>query len=97
MRLDGIRVRNFRGLRRAEIDGLSSAPLVTVSGPNGSGKSLLFEALGFLARWWRPPPLQIDLSYLLGPWGTECELVVTFSLAESERESLSKFAAITTW
>lgn len=46
-RLESLRVRNFRALRRIEMEDLT--PLTVLVGPNGSGKSTVFEALAFLS------------------------------------------------
>ena len=45
MRLDGVAVRNYRGLRLAAADGLADESVITVAGVNGSGKTLLLEAI----------------------------------------------------
>jgi hypothetical protein len=92
VRIEGFRVKNFRGLRRAEIDSIADAPVVTVSGPNGAGKSLLFEALMFVwrasLRW---PTQRYDLNPLIGPWSNETEIGVTFRLTSDESDALSSF------
>lgn len=46
-RLESLKVRNFRALRRVEIEDLT--PLTVLVGPNGSGKSTVFEVLAFLS------------------------------------------------
>ena len=46
-RLESLRVRNFRALRRIEMEDLT--PLTVLVGPNGSGKSTVFDALAFLS------------------------------------------------
>ena len=90
MRISSFRIRNFRGLRLAEIDGLAEAPLITVSGPNGSGKSLLFEAIALVGRLGHPPYLQ-RYGHLVGPWGEEAELQVGIKLRPSERDALKEY------
>jgi AAA15 family ATPase/GTPase len=77
VRIDAVRISNFRGIERAELEGLADSPLITVSGPNGAGKSLLFEAIALLWRiisiWERR---QIVASKLIGPWADTCDVEV---------------------
>lgn len=92
MRIDSIYIRNFRGIRHAEISDLADASIVTVSGPNGAGKSLLFEALTVL---WRSttPWGQLDVKRLVGPWGDSAELKAVFALTSEEQVALQAFGA----
>jgi hypothetical protein len=94
VRIDAIRIHNFRGLERAELDGLATSPLVTVSGPNGAGKSLLFEAIYLL---WRIIPFwqrqQLLASSVVGPWADACEIEVSVVLSDDEQEVLTQYNA----
>jgi predicted ATPase len=87
MRIEGLVIRNFRGIRRAEIDGLSQESLITVSGRNGSGKSLLLEAMGLL---WRADrlPSGLNAQWLLGSWGDQLTIEMTLALTAEEREAM---------
>jgi hypothetical protein len=88
VRIESVTVRNFRGLRRAEVAGVDSSALVTVSGPNGSGKSLLFEAITFLWRASRPRGVFVVKS-LVGPWAETATVRISLVFTAAERESIS--------
>jgi predicted ATPase len=47
MRIERVRVENYRALRWVELDHLT--PLTVLLGPNGSGKSTLFDVFSFLS------------------------------------------------
>jgi predicted ATPase len=86
VRIESVAVRNYRGIRRAKIDGVSISPVVTVSGPNGSGKSLLFEAIAAVwSQQWRDPTAAI------GPWGEEALIELELSLTVPEFEAAVAF------
>lgn len=91
MRLDGVTVENFRGLRRADIHGLSGEALVTVSGPNGSGKSLLFEAITLLWRSRRGLPGPVVR--VVGDWGETGYVSMELALTEPERALATRVAS----
>ena len=93
MRIDALRVVNYRGIRRAEISQLAQSPIVTVSGANGAGKSLLFEAITLLWRVGQPYPGQLDYDVFLGPWGNSSEIIVDLSLTTEEQAALADYAA----
>lgn len=94
MRLDAVRVSNFRGIELAEMSGVADSALVTVSGPNGAGKSLLFEAI---ALFWRFVPFwerqQITPPAVIGPWDDACQVEISVVLADEERASLAEYLA----
>ena len=51
MRIESIRIRNYRALRDVQIGDANHAPLPSMSvfvGANGSGKTTLFDTFGFL-------------------------------------------------
>ena len=93
MRIDAVRISNFRGIQHAALDGLADSPLITVSGPNGAGKSLFFEAVALLWRiisiWERR---QIVASTLIGPWADTCDVDVAVVLSDEERVALANYA-----
>ena len=43
MKLTNLRIENFRGIQRAEIENAGTA--VVIAGPNGSGKSCVLDAI----------------------------------------------------
>ena len=45
MRITNLRISNFRGIRKAEIENAGTA--VVIAGPNGSGKSCILDAIRF--------------------------------------------------
>jgi len=83
VRLDGVVVRNYRGLRLAEADGLAEEPVVTVAGVNGSGKTLLLEAI---AAVWRRGGLQQPQD--VGPFGDDTTVRLEFVLEPHEVQAL---------
>lgn len=87
MRLERIRIDNYKGLRSAEIPELGGEPIVAISGRNGTGKSLILEAVASVwnHRFFNP-------SDLVGPWGEECVIEVEASLSEIEADALREFA-----
>ncbi len=93
MRLDAIRISNFRGIKLAELGELAGSPLITVSGPNGAGKSIFFEAIALMWRiisvWERR---QIIPSNIIGPWANETRIDVAVVLAGRERDFLADYA-----
>lgn len=91
MRIDRVLVRNFRGLRYAELSGLAASGVVTVSGPNGAGKSLLFEAIAFL---WRSALHEgpLNVSPLIGPWEPTTHVELSFELTAEEQAQLKEYA-----
>jgi hypothetical protein len=91
MRIDALKITNYRGLKHAEISGLAAAPLVTVSGPNGSGKSLLFEAISLVGRMGLPP-VPPTFAPLVGPYGDEAELQLSLALGDDETQALETYA-----
>ena len=46
MRIENLRISNFRGIREVEMRGLGT--MVIIAGQNGSGKSCIFDALRLL-------------------------------------------------
>jgi predicted ATPase len=81
VRLDGVAVRNYRGLRSVEVHGLADQPVVTVAGVNGSGKTLLLEAI--VAAWrgaLHPPDI--------GPFGEGMTVRLAFALEAQEVQAL---------
>ena len=46
-RIESLRVRNYRALRRIDLENLT--PLTVLVGPNGSGKSTVFDVFAFLS------------------------------------------------
>jgi hypothetical protein len=87
VRINGIVIHNFRGIRRAEVGDLGSEQLVTVSGRNGSGKSLILEAIGLL---WRVDRLQSGLhpQLWIGGWGNQLTIEMELSFTDEERREL---------
>lgn len=79
MRIDRLSVQNFRGIKQAEIKGLSSSSFVAVGGKNGAGKTTLLEAVAIL--WYGVHDQNTRLG---GSWSDECviELDVTFEASE---------------
>jgi predicted ATPase len=81
VRLDGVAVRNYRGVRLATSDGLAGESVVTVAGVNGSGKTLLLEAI--IAAW----RAQLQPSDV-GPFGEDMTVRLQFTLERHEVQGL---------
>ena len=81
MRLEGVAVRNYRGLRLAAAGGLADQPVITVAGVNGSGKTLLLEAI--MAAW-RGQLQPSDV----GPFGDDMTVRLEFALEPHEVQTL---------
>jgi predicted ATPase len=81
VRLDGVAVRNYRGLRSAEANDLTDQPVVTVAGVNGSGKTLLLDAI---AAAWRDQLNPSDV----GPFGDDLTVRLEFVLEAHEVQAL---------
>jgi AAA15 family ATPase/GTPase len=47
VRIESLRVKNYRALWRVEFKGLT--PLTALLGPNGSGKATVFDVFAFLS------------------------------------------------
>ena len=90
MRLDGVAVRNYRGLRLAAADGLADQPVITVAGVNGSGKTLLLEAI--MAAW-RGQLAPSDV----GPFGDDMTVRLEFALEPHEVQALETVASSPPW
>jgi predicted ATPase len=92
MRIDAVKISNFRGIESAELHDLGDSPLVTVSGPNGAGKSLLFEAIALI---WRIVSVaernQLVPTSVIGPWAKTSEIEVAVVLAEEEKQALKTY------
>jgi AAA domain, putative AbiEii toxin, Type IV TA system len=90
VRLDGVAVRNYRGLRLATADGLANEPVVTVAGVNGSGKTLLLEAI--MAAW-RGQLQSLDV----GPFGEDMTIRLQFALEPHEVQALEDAVSSPAW
>jgi len=86
LRIDSFTLINFKGVRHAETSNLASTPVVTISGPNGAGKSLLLEAIA--AAWFLHLP---SPETLVGPWGDEARIELSFSFLPEELDALQSF------
>lgn len=85
VRFDAFEIRNYKGIALAQLDGLASEAVVTISGRNGTGKSLLLEAIvGCWAQRYSMPSR-------VGPWGDELSISLTVHLTEEE------WAAVDNW
>jgi predicted ATPase len=90
VRLDGVAVRNYRGLRLAAADGLADQPVITVAGVNGSGKTLLLEAI--MATWRGA----LEPSHV-GPFGDDMTVRLKFALEPHEVQALETVASSAPW
>jgi predicted ATPase len=90
MRLEGVAVRNYRGLRLAAAGGLADQPVITVAGVNGSGKTLLLEAI--MAAW-RGQLQPSDV----GPFGDDMTVRLEFALEPHEVQALENKANSQVW
>jgi AAA domain, putative AbiEii toxin, Type IV TA system len=90
MRLHGLAVRNYRGLRLAATDGLADQPVITVAGVNGSGKTLLLEVI--MAAW-RGQLAPSDV----GPFGDNMTVRLEFVLEPHEVQALETVASSPPW
>ncbi len=87
MRIDAVRILNYRGIKQAEIDSLGGTPVVSVSGPNGAGKSLLLEAVASI--WQQHMP---NAETLVGPWGESAEVEICLLPSGDERAAIADFS-----
>jgi predicted ATPase len=90
VRLDGVVVRNYRGVRLAAANGLAAEPVITVAGVNGSGKTLLLEAI--IAAWrgqLQPPDV--------GPFGDDMTVRLEFALEPQEVQALENAVNSPPW
>jgi recombinational DNA repair ATPase RecF len=85
VRIDSFRIVNYKGVEYAEMGGLGSESVVTISGRNGTGKSLILEALvnAWVGRH--------DLRQKTGPWGDEVSVSVAVTLDDREFEVVSNW------
>lgn len=87
VRIAGMEISNFRGLRHLELDGMEHEPVVLISGANGAGKSLVLEAI-YLATgvntFGLPGP------EMIGPWGPRLSVRLNLWLSPDERIKLSE-------
>jgi AAA domain, putative AbiEii toxin, Type IV TA system len=90
VRLDGVAVRNYRGLRLATADGLADQPVITVAGVNGSGKTLLLEAI--MAAW-RGQLQPSDV----GPFGDDITVRLELALEPHEVQALETAVRSPPW
>jgi predicted ATPase len=90
VRLDGVAVRNYRGLRLAAADGLADQPVITVAGVNGSGKTLLLEVI---MATWRGQLQPSDV----GPFGDDMTVRLKFALEPHEVQALEIVAGSAPW
>lgn len=88
MRIDRLSVQNFRGIKQAEIKGLSSSSFVAVGGKNGVGKTTLLEAVAIL--WFGVHDQNTRLG---GPWSDECVIELDVTFEASEWDSMVSSAA----
>ncbi len=85
MKITSFRIENYRGLRLAAMDELSSRPLTLLTGKNGTGKSLVLEAL--TAVW----SGNINLPEFVGPYGRSLSIEVRIALDNHE------YSLVNTW
>lgn len=85
MRIARLDIANFRGIRRLELDGLETEPLVVISGANGAGKSLLLEAIFFASSMWH---FGMPDAGCIGPWGPSAHVELSVWLSSEERRRL---------
>lgn len=85
MRIDRLRILNYKGLEIVQLDSLADEPVVTISGRNGTGKSLLLEAI---VRAWQDG---FNYPSMVGPWGSEMEIQLEVRLAEHEIEAVERW------
>jgi predicted ATPase len=90
MRLNGVAVRNYHGLRLAAADRLADQPVITVAGVNGSGKSLLLEAI---MATWRGQLAPSDV----GPFGDDMAVRLEFALEPHEVQALETVGSSPPW
>ena len=48
MRIDSLRIINFRGLEDISLDNMKSSTAITIAGPNAVGKTTILEAIRLL-------------------------------------------------
>ncbi|MGW6745048.1 AAA family ATPase [Streptomyces sp. NPDC055025] len=81
MRVQSLRMLNFQGVEKLEIDDLGHLPLVVLSGRNGTGKSTTILAASLA---WHLPD-DFDGNSVVGPWGEQAEVSVTLKLTQDEQ------------
>lgn len=81
MRVQSLKMVNFQGVEKLEIDDLGHLPLVVLSGRNGTGKSTTILAASLA---WHLPH-DFDGNSVVGPWGQQAEVSVTLKLTQSEQ------------
>ncbi|MEH0472244.1 AAA family ATPase [Streptomyces sp. B21-097] len=86
MRISGVVIENFKGLRRATFSDLREEPVVILSGRNGTGKSLVLNAMATLWNEQYNPALQV------GPYADECHLEMSIHLTGAELEAVNDWS-----
>ncbi|WP_436758218.1 ATP-dependent nuclease [Streptosporangium sp. V21-05] len=89
MRLSTVKVRDFRSIRYAQLDGLDAPNYVVLAGANGSGKSSMLEAIELLSAIISPPRLPKSALVRLGQ--ERAELSMTFTVTDREFEQADLF------
>ncbi|MDC7805142.1 AAA family ATPase [Sphingomonas sp. BLCC-B65] len=80
LRLAEFTIENYRGIRSAQLGGISTSPLILLTGKNGTGKSLILEAL--TAVW----SGNINLPEFVGPYGHLLRVSIGLTLEPHEYE-----------
>ncbi|GAA2489827.1 hypothetical protein GCM10023100_44910 [Actinocorallia cavernae] len=84
MRIKSLRMHNFQGVQKFELENLETSPLVLLSGRNGTGKSTALLAISLL---WEIPQNFNPYSFV-GPWDSKAEVEISLHLTEDERSRL---------
>ncbi|SDH62361.1 Predicted ATP-binding protein involved in virulence [Actinokineospora alba] len=87
MRIDEIKISNYKGVKNIHVTGLANDAVAVISGKNGTGKSLILEAV--VAVW---SSSTFDESPV-GPWGDHSSVQLKIHLTEEERKALKNWGA----
>jgi DNA repair exonuclease SbcCD ATPase subunit len=87
MRIDRIKVTNFKAIRSFEIDDLPEG-IIGLTGSNGLGKSTLLNAIAYSL--YGPGALETTTSDVV-TWGQKkCEVVIGFTVGDAEHYSIAR-------
>lgn len=88
MRIDGIRIENYRGIQLVEASGLGSEPVILISGKNGTGKTLILEAI--VLAW---SGHHLNSEEVLGPWANETVIEIECQFTDDEQAAIESWMA----
>jgi predicted ATPase len=100
MKIERLEIDNFRGIRKALLEGLGDT--IVIAGPNGSGKSCVFDAIRFLKSLYggyqanevhhffaefqiNPARIGVDIIKLFNDKNKEMRVQAAFSLSDEEK------------